>query len=124
MSRITLKNFPVTPQTLLTTENLCLKQKYNFYEKVLPPSITATLTMTSIKWLFIGAAVFPVHVVTSTTVRFGTPLGSCHGTMSIFYFAILFKDAGVVSKPPSPEPTLRMSLTCFPTGLQGSKASF
>ena len=39
MSRITLKNFPVTPQTLLTTENLCFKQKSNFSEKVLPPSV-------------------------------------------------------------------------------------
>ena len=37
MSRITLKIFPVTPQTLLTTENLCFKQKSNFFEKVLPP---------------------------------------------------------------------------------------
>ena len=40
MSRITLKNFPVTPQTLLTTENLCFKQKSNFSEKVLPPNAT------------------------------------------------------------------------------------
>ena len=39
MSRITLKFFPVTPQTLLTTENLCFKQKSNFSEKVLPPSV-------------------------------------------------------------------------------------
>ena len=38
MSRITLTFFPVTPQTLLTTENLCFKQKYNFSEKVLPPN--------------------------------------------------------------------------------------
>ena len=36
MSRITLKFFPVTPQTLLTTENLCFKQKLNFSEKELP----------------------------------------------------------------------------------------
>ena len=39
MSRITLKFVPVTPQTLLTTENLCFKQKSNFYEKVLPPTV-------------------------------------------------------------------------------------
>ena len=39
MSRITLKSFPVTPQTLLTTENLCFKQKSNFYEKMLPPTM-------------------------------------------------------------------------------------
>ena len=38
MSRITLKFVSVTPQTLLTTENLCFKQKSNFFEKVLPPS--------------------------------------------------------------------------------------
>ena len=42
MSRITLKFFPVTPQTLLTTENLCFKQKSNFSEKVLPLNVITT----------------------------------------------------------------------------------
>ena len=51
MSRITLKFFSVTPQTLLTTENLCFKQKSNFYEKVLPPTGTIGWSLTT--WLLL-----------------------------------------------------------------------